>query len=98
VWADVKVGNLNGFSFEAMVRKMPKVVEVEVEADVLGITSTNEGHDHVFFLDFDENGRVQGGTTSHEQGHRHTIRAGTATDFAETVDVKSHSHRLPVQS
>lgn len=96
IWSDVKKGRLNGFSFEAMVRKLPVVVEVELEPDMVGKTAENEGHDHVFFMEFNEEGRVVGGTTSFDNGHRHKIRAGTATEMASAPGIKDHAHRLPV--
>ena len=96
LWAKVKSGELNGYSFEAMVSKMPLVVSVEVAPDMLGKTAEAEGHDHVFFLEFNEEGRVIGGTTSFDAGHRHKIIAGTATEMAGTAGVKAHAHRLPV--
>lgn len=96
IWAKVKSGELNGYSFEAMVNKMPMVVSVEVAPDMIGKTAENEGHDHVFFLEFDKEGRVSGGSTSMDAGHRHQILAGTATETAGTAGVKPHAHRLPV--
>lgn len=96
IWAEVKSGKLNGYSFEAMVRKLPIIVEVDLEPDFIGTTSKNLQHDHVFFLEFNEEGLVVGGSTSYDDGHRHVIRAGTATEFAKSSGGHSHSHRLPV--
>lgn len=96
IWQKVKSGELNGYSFEAMVLKRPVVVEVTLDPDYLGKTDKAEGHDHVFFLEFNEEGRVTGGTTSYDYGHRHTIMAGTATEMTGTAAVKPHAHRLPV--
>lgn len=96
VWSMVKDGTLNGFSFEAMVSKMNAVVEVDVEVDGWGRTAEAQGHDHVFFVEYDEDGRIIGGTTSLDMGHRHTIRAGTTTDKSIGPGIPSHSHRLTV--
>lgn len=96
VWRKVKAGELNGYSFEAMVQKRPVVVEVQMDPDFLGMTDKAEGHDHAFFVEFNEEGRVTGGTTSYDFGHRHTIIAGTATEMAGTGAIKPHAHRLMV--
>lgn len=96
IWASVKAGDLNGFSFEAMVRKLPIIVEVDLEPDFIGTTAKSEDHDHVFFLEYDAEGRVIGGTTSFDLNHRHIIKAGTATEHAIAPNGKKHAHRLPV--
>lgn len=97
VWKKVKDGEINGFSFEAMVSKMTVVVEVEAEADLLAKTYEAAGHDHMFFLEFDpDTGRVMSGITSMDQGHRHVITMGTATEMAAGVGIAAHAHRLPV--
>lgn len=97
VWEKIKKGEINGYSFEAMVSKMPMVVEIEVEHDLLAKTAPAYGHDHVFFLEFDvTTGKVKSGLTSFDLGHRHVITAGTATEMAGGPGVKPHAHRLPV--
>lgn len=97
VWAKVKSGELNGFSFEAMVSKMPMVVEIETVPDLMAKTYEAEGHDHLFFLEFDPaTGRIHNGITSMDYGHRHVISMGTATDMAGGPGIKAHAHRLPV--
>ena len=96
IWKAVKGGKLNGFSFEAMTKKLPMVVEVEMEPELLGKTAMSEDHDHIYFLEFNEEGRVIGGTTSFDMGHRHEIVAGTATKQAIAPGINSHAHRLPM--
>lgn len=92
-WADIKAGKYNGFSIEAYVYK----VSAEVEYDYLpvhyGFVEKNDGHDHVFYVEVDSIGRVIRGVTSHDDGHSHEIKAGTATDFSNDPDVKPHAHR-----
>lgn len=97
LWGRIKKGEINGFSFEAMVRKLPMVVEVEVDVDLLSKTAESEGHDHLFFLEFDpQSGVIVKGVTSMDLGHRHVIAAGTATEMAGGPGIKPHAHRLPV--
>jgi hypothetical protein len=96
IWAKIKAGEINGYSFEAMVTKMPMVVEVEAMPDLMAKTAMSEGHDHLYFMEFDPYGKVTGGITSYDAGHRHKISMGTATDRSATAGVKGHSHRLPV--
>ena len=94
IWAKIKKGILNGYSFEAMVKKLNTVVEIEVEVDFVGKTAENEDHDHVFFIEFNDEGRVIGGCTSFDKGHRHDIVTGTTTELAAGVGIPSHAHRL----
>lgn len=95
-WLKVKTGLFNGYSFEAYVGKVARIVEVDSHADYIGKTSKSEGHDHVFFVDYDDQGRVIGGCTSYDAGHKHEIKSGTTTEFADATGIASHSHRLPI--
>lgn len=88
LWDDIKTGKLNGYSMEAMVLKVPAIVELEITNQVFGFTEENDGHDHVYYVLVDDNGRVTGGKTSVDAGHQHEIGSGTATEDAE-----DHSHR-----
>lgn len=96
IWAKIKKGLINGFSFEAYVSKLATVVEVATDVDFFGKTSKNEDHDHVFYLEIDEEGRIIGGCTSYDMGHRHDITSGTATELAQVGTIPAHAHRLPV--
>lgn len=89
VWDMVKKGELNGYSFQALVRKLAVVVQVETSPDVAGFTEAADGHTHLFFAFYDEDGRILKGVTSFDDGHRHTIKMGTATDEAG-----GHAHRI----
>lgn len=90
IWAAVKSGKYNGYSFEALVYRY----EAEVTYDYLpahfGLTEENDGHFHAFYVEIDKNGRVTGGTTGPggEDDHVHTIKFGTATE-----DSNDHAHR-----
>jgi len=89
VWNAVKSGELNGFSFQATVKKMPVVVEVDVPVQNIGATEVANNHRHLFFLEVDKDGRIKSGRTSTDNGHAHEIKAGTATESAQ-----GHSHRI----
>ena len=90
IWDRVMRGELNGFSYEAMVRKVPMLVEIEIEQEQIGTTEEVEGHSHYFFVEIDDNGVVRGGRTSTTNGHSHEIRMATAT---EPGGADGHSHR-----
>lgn len=97
IWQKIKAGEINGYSFEAMVTKMPMVVEYEVPYDMLATTEEALGHTHIFFLEFDvQTGKIVNGITSMDLGHRHTITMGTATEMAAGPGTKAHAHRLPM--
>ena len=98
VWADIKDGKLNGFSFEAMVWRRAVIVEVEVDVDQVMVTSEADGHDHVALVHLDDFGRVTGGRTSLVLGHYHNIYHGTHTaDAVNPVTGNSHSHRYQLE-
>ena len=89
VWDLMKRGVLNGYSFEAMVRKLPAVVELEVTRDNVGETEEANGHTHLFFAELGDDGVVKEGRTDTVSGHDHLIIAGTATEPAH-----NHAHRF----
>lgn len=93
LWAAVKEGKINGYSFQGLVRKLPAVVEVEILRDNLGITELGgkNDHAHLFWLEMDDDGRVMKGRTTTDENHSHLIIAGTATEPAN-----GHSHRLVI--
>lgn len=92
VWDAVIRGDLNGFSFEAMVNLVEYDVECSVVRDHVGKTNTIKGvdHEHLFFVQVDDRGRVIRGMTSPgPDGHTHIIKHGTMTE-----KVEGHSHRF----
>jgi uncharacterized protein YuzE len=90
VWADIKAGNLNGFSFQAWVEAKQVDVEVEVVRDQVGKTEETQDHEHYFFVQLDSNGKVVGGRTSKAaDGHWHEIAGGSATR-----KTNGHNHRF----
>lgn len=89
VWARVKSGELNGFSFQSMVRPVEMDVEYLVLRDHVGQTEVHEDHEHVFFLAVDDQGRVVSGSTNEVNGHKHVIRRASVTEMAA-----AHTHRF----
>lgn len=92
IWEAVIRGDLNGFSFEALVNLVEYDVECHVVRDHMGQTNTIKGvdHEHLFFLQVDDRGRVVRGMTSPgPDGHTHIIRHATMTE-----KVQGHSHRF----
>ena len=92
VWDKVLKGDLNGFSFEAMVNLVEYDVEVSVIRDHMGQTNTIKGvdHEHMFLVQVDDKGRViKGATSPGPDGHVHVINHATMTAKAQ-----GHSHRF----
>lgn len=94
VWEAVLRGDLNGFSFEALVNLVEYDVELSVIRDHMGETRTLKGvdHEHIFFAQVDDKGRVIGGATSPApDGHVHLIKHAT---FTEKAGGDGHTHRF----
>lgn len=89
MWQSIKNGNINGFSFQAMVRKVPRLVEIDVAKVAIGEVELNDNHSHFFFVELDDKGTVKSGKTSIVNGHSHDISNGTAT-----AESSGHSHRF----
>ena len=84
IWAQIMKGELNGFSFEAMVRPVDVVAKVDSVRDQVGLTEPPTGgaddHEHLFFVQLSDTGRVVRGSTSMVEGHFHNIQRGTSTN------------------
>lgn len=89
MWEKVKKGELNGFSMEALVTKIPRELEIEIPEEITGETCVAEGHCHVFKVNYDADGNLVGGRTDEVDGHFHEIRRGTITENS-----RDHSHRF----
>ena len=92
-WGRIKTGELNGFSFQAMVQKVAAIVEIQYEQEHIGQTAFggNDEHQHLFFAQLNEEGNITTGRTSTVNGHSHKILRGTATE-----QDGNHSHRFSV--
>lgn len=91
VWASVKGGELNGFSFQSMVKPVEHRVKLSIIRDHVGITEGGgaDTHFHTFFVQVDDTGRVVFGQTSFDHGHSHRIRRASVTETVNT-----HNHRF----
>jgi hypothetical protein len=90
LWASIKKGDINGFSMEALVTRHDAEVDVEIPPVVTGMTSkADDGHEHKYFVSYDEQGQFKGGFTDTVGGHSHKIIAGT-----HTQPVNGHTHRF----
>ena len=87
VWDSVLRGDINGFSYEAMVKFFELNVMVPNETTRYGRTEIDrdDGHAHGFFVLLDDDGRViTGGTTPSDiDGHVHPISSHTFTGMAQ---------------
>lgn len=92
IWSKVKKGDLNGFSFQAMVKKVAAIVEIVFDPEIVGRTKQTEGHDHLYFVLLNDDGKVQSGRTSTDEGHSHEIKRGTATE-----ETAGHKHRFDLE-
>lgn len=89
-WDKVKKGEINGFSMEAMVSMEEVEIEVDVPPIIQGTTmKAEDGHDHKFYVSYDDTGKFLGGRTDEINGHAHMIRRGTVTEKAD-----DHNHRF----
>lgn len=90
LWRQVKEGELNGFSFEAMVDHVRFDIDFEIMRDHVGLTEVAEDHTHIFFAQVDQIGRVcRGMTDKAEDGHFHAVVCST-----RTTDSEGHNHRF----
>jgi len=86
LWQAVKKGEFNGFSMAGKaVRQDP--IEMEIPAEVTGVTKTEAGHTHDFSVAYGPQGEFIGGVTDTVDGHYHIIKRGTVTE-----ESAGHSH------
>jgi hypothetical protein len=91
MWTKYKNGEINAYSFEAMVSPVECDIEVETYRDHFGLTEKSDEHDHVYFLHVTPMGRVtKGWTDAGPDGHVHGILGGCKTLPA---GINQHSHR-----
>lgn len=90
IWAMVKSGELNGFSFDGEGFRVETVLEVNMPELIEGETDEVVGHKHTFFVRYGEDGSFKGGITGPgPDGHVHKILRGTVTEVTD-----DHSHRF----
>lgn len=90
MWDKIINGEINAFSMEIFVKKVPATATVEVTPTQLGKTEPAEdGHIHYYIAEIDDSGFIVGGRTSVSAGHSHEIKVNSVT---ETSD--NHTHRF----
>ena len=89
VWALIKSGELNGFSFDGVGYREPTTLTVDVPEQLSGLSDRTNDHAHQFVVKFDSSGNFLGGETDTVAGHSHKISRGTLTD-----EVAGHTHRF----
>lgn len=99
VWADVKSGKLNAFSFYGTSIKHPVQVTVEVATLAAGQTEKSQdtekdidNHNHTFVIRLDAKGSIISGYTSFDLNHQHAIALTSATEKS-----MEHAHRFFVE-
>jgi hypothetical protein len=89
IWRMVKSGELNGFSFQSLVKAKEVEVDYAVVRDHIGETEDHGDHTHVYFVELDSMGRVIRGRTDNVLGHAHNIVRASVTETAA-----GHTHRF----
>jgi hypothetical protein len=87
IWDKIKKREINGFSIEALVKRSPVEVEIELPPVISGVTKQEQNHSHKFYVSYDSEGNFLGGRTDDFNGHYHDIKRGTITEKAE-----GHNH------
>jgi len=95
VWEAIRSGEINGYSWEGMIKYLEAEVEMLADVSRYGRTEKDltDGHTHEFVAIVDANGRVTAGGTTEVNGHSHTIRSHT---FTESADGHSHIFNIVV--
>lgn len=90
MWQQVLDGEINGYSYEALVAMLPATFAFLDDGVRMGVTEPDpdDGHTHEFVVFVDETNRPVGGGTSETNGHEHPISTHTITDEAA-----GHAHR-----
>ncbi len=96
IWLQIKKGELNGFSFEALVRPVDCLITVKKQRDLVGKTELHDDHDHMIFIELSDQGRVIQGRTTTEldangELHDHKITRASVT---ERGGGNRHNHRF----
>jgi hypothetical protein len=90
MWAMVKSGEINGFSFGGKGFKKPGALIMEIPEVLKGETDQVESHAHTFSVHYGPKGEFLGGRTDEAaDGHYHVIVKGTVTEPAH-----GHTHRF----
>lgn len=95
IWQAILDGNLNGFSYEALVSALPVAVATAGHDHTTGSTYPDpfDGHTHEFVVMFDADGEIVGGGTDVVQNHSHKIGRYTYTERSANIGGNNHAHR-----
>lgn len=93
IWDRVLSGELNGFSYEAIVGLLSAILEYDDDNFRTGMTEPDpyDGHRHTFAVWVDDNNRPVEGGTDEVNGHSHTITTHSVTDYSA-----NHVHRYTI--
>jgi len=93
LWSQILSGEINGYSYEALVSTITAVLEYEDDNYRTGTTEPDvtDGHTHTFAIWVNDDNRPIAGGTSENGGHSHTITSHTVTDESE-----GHVHRYTI--
>jgi hypothetical protein len=94
IWPRVMAGELNGFSMEAIAYTEKVDREIDFPANVKGLTTKEDDHEHEYEIMFGPDGQFIGGRTSIAvdsagRSHYHKISKGVMTD-----ETNGHGHRF----
>jgi len=89
IWNDVLSGEINGFSYDALVKFVDIIIDIPVDKVISGVTEPDiyDGHTHKYTVILDDDGRVISGGTDVVNSHDHTILVHTSTELTQ-----SHRH------
>lgn len=92
MWDQVLAGEINGYSYEAIISFTDAILAVDDDGLRMGYTEpdVNDGHIHSFILTVDDEGFILEGGTDTVNGHSHSISGSVVTDAAED----GHVHRF----
>lgn len=95
IWNDVLSGEINGFSYEALVKFVQVIIDLPIVKVISGVTEPDiyDGHTHKYVVILDDDGRVISGGTDEVNGHDHVIMVHTSTELSQ-----SHRHIFNVLS
>jgi len=93
LWEKVLDGELNGFSYEAVVEMQEVIIQNLRNRTVTGITEPDplDGHTHTYLVVIDPLNKPISGGTGVTDGHHHIITSHSYTD-----DANEHRHRYQV--
>lgn len=95
VWGRILSGDINGYSYEAVLSTIEALFEGDKSGLVAGITEPdpNDGHVHEYLVRVNGIAEIVGGGTSFVNDHWHSITTHTYTD-----EEQQHKHRYNILS